>query len=101
MQLYAYVVSVLRGHTRMLSAHFCRSQSVRHIASANSVVVTVLYLLRALHRRIIVYRILSKIQRIRASLATALHGNKLSDCLLSRSQMLISLKDVKVASQAQ
>ena len=49
----------------------------------NTVVVAVLYLLRALHRRIIVYRILSKMQRIRASLATAIHGNKLSDCLLS------------------
>ena len=29
-----------------------------HITSVNNVVVTVLYLLRALHRRIIVYRIL-------------------------------------------
>ena len=38
-------------------------------------VVTVLYLLRALHRRITVYRILSKIHRIRASLATAMYGN--------------------------
>ena len=57
----------------------------------NSVAVTVLYLLRALHRRIIVYRILSKIQRIRASLATAIYDNKLSDCLLSRSQRLIGL----------
>ena len=55
----------------------------------NSVVVTVLYLSRALHRRIIVYRILSKIQRIRASLATAIYDNKLLDCLLSRSQRLI------------
>ena len=48
-------------------------------ASVNSVVVTVLYVLRALHRRIIVYRILSKIQRIRASLATAIYDNKRSN----------------------
>ena len=54
-----------------------------HIASMNNVVVTVLYLLRALHRRIIVYRKLSKIQHIRASLATAIYGNKMLDCLLS------------------
>ena len=57
----------------------------------NNVVVTVLYLLRALHRRIIVYRILQKIKRIRASLATAIYDNKQSDCLLSRSQGLIGL----------
>ena len=55
----------------------------------NNVVVTVLYLVRALHRRIIVDRILYKIQRIRASLATAIYDNKQSDCLLSRSQGLI------------
>ena len=64
---------------------------LRHIASVNNVVVTVLYLLRALHRRIIVYRILSKILCIRASLATAIYDNKLSDSLLSRSQRLIGL----------
>ena len=64
---------------------------MRHISSANSVVVTVLYLLRALHRRIIVCRILSKIQRIRASLATDIYDIKQSDCLLSRSQGLIGL----------
>ena len=57
----------------------------------NNVVVTVLYLLRALHRRIIVYRILSKIQRITASLAMAIYDNKMLDCLLSRSQRLIGL----------
>ena len=34
-----------------------------HIASVNNVVVTVLHLLQALHRRIIVYRILSEIQK--------------------------------------
>ena len=54
-------------------------------------VVTVLYLLRALHRRIIVYCALSKIQNLddafRASLATAIYGNKMLDCLLSRSQL--------------
>ena len=49
-----------------------------HITSVNNVVVTVLYLLRALHRRIIVYRILYKIKRIRASLATAIYDNKQS-----------------------
>ena len=57
----------------------------------NNVVVTVLYLLRALHQRIIVYRILYKIKRIRASLVTAIYDNKQSDCLLSRSQGLIGL----------
>ena len=62
-----------------------------HIISVNNVVVTVLYLLRALHRRIIVYRILYKNQRIRASLATAIYDKKQSDCLLSRSQGLIRL----------
>ena len=63
-----------------------------YIAPVNSVVVTVLYLLRALHRRILLYGILlSKIQRIRASLATANYDNKLSDCLLCRSQRLIEL----------
>ena len=61
------------------------------IHSSNNVVVTVLYLLWALHRRFIVYRILYKIQRIRASLATAIYDNKLLDCLLSRSQGLIGL----------
>ena len=40
-----------------------------HITSVNNVVVTVLYLLWALHRRIIGYGILYKIQRIRASLS--------------------------------
>ena len=35
-----------------------------HIASANHVAVTVLHLLQALHRRIIVYRILSEIQKL-------------------------------------
>ena len=58
------------------------------MASVNTVFVTVLYLLWALHRRIIVYRILQKMQRIRASLATAIYDNKQSDCLLSRSQRL-------------
>ena len=63
-----------------------------HITSVNNVVVTVLYLLRALHRRIIVYRILQKNQRIRASLATAIYDTKKRpDCLLSRSQRLIGL----------
>ena len=62
-----------------------------NITSVNKVVVTVLYLLQALHRRIIVYRILYKNQRIRASLATAIYDNKQSDCLLSRSQGLIGL----------
>ena len=57
----------------------------------NSVIVTVFYVLRALHRRIIVHRILSKMQRIRASLSTAIYDNKQSDCLLSRSQRLIGL----------
>ena len=65
---------------------------LRLIASVNSVVVTVLYLLRLLHRRIIVYRILSKMQRIRASLATAIYDNKQSDCLLSRSQPILILR---------
>ena len=60
-----------------------------NIASANNVVVTVLYLLQALHRRVIVYRLLSKIQRMRASLATAIYGNKMLACLLPRSQRLI------------
>ena len=59
----------------------------------NNVVVTVLYLSRALHRRIIVYRIIvknPKIERcIKASLSTAIYGNKMIDCLLSRSQRLI------------
>ena len=45
----------------------------------NSVVATVLYLLQALRRRIIVYCILSKIKRIRANLATAMYDNKQSD----------------------
>ena len=63
-----------------------------HITFVNNVVDTVLYLLRALHRRIIVYRILYKNQRIRASLATAIYDKKnQSDCLLSRSQGLIGL----------
>ena len=62
-----------------------------HITSANNVVVTVLYLLWALHRRIIVYRILYKNQRIRASLAAAIYDKKQSDCLLSMSQGLIGL----------
>ena len=44
----------------------------------NNVVVTVLYLLRVLHRPIIVYRILYKNQRIRASLATAIYEKKTS-----------------------
>ena len=58
----------------------------------NNVVVTVLYLLRALHRRIIVYRILYKNERIRASLATAIYDKKtVIDCLLSRSHGLIGL----------
>ena len=35
-----------------------------HIASVNNVVVTVLHLLQALHRRIIVCRILSEIQKL-------------------------------------
>ena len=34
------------------------------ITSVNNVVVTVLHLLQALHRRIIVYRILSEIQKL-------------------------------------
>ena len=62
-----------------------------HITSVNNIVVTVLYLLRALQRRIIVYRILYKNQRIQASLATAIYDKKQSDCLLSRSQGLIGL----------
>ena len=63
-----------------------------HITSVNNVVVAVLYLLRTLHRRIIVHRILYKKQRIRASLATAaIHDKIQSDCLLSRSQGLIGL----------
>ena len=62
-----------------------------HIASVNSVIVTVLHFLRALQRRNIVYRIFSKIQRIRAGIATAIYDNQLSDCLLSRSQRLIGL----------
>ena len=49
---------------------------LRHIVAVNSVAVTVFYLVQALHRRIIVYRILSKIQRIRANLATAIYDNK-------------------------
>ena len=53
-------------------------------ASVNSVVVTVLHLLRALLRRITVYRILPKIERIRASLVPVIYDNKLADCLLSR-----------------
>ena len=57
----------------------------------NNVVVTVLYLLRALHRRILVYRILSKIQLIGANLAAAIYGNKMLECLLSRSQSLNGL----------
>ena len=55
----------------------------------NSVVVTVLYLLRALHHRIIVHHILSKIKRTRASLDTAIYVNKQSDCLLSRSKVVL------------
>ena len=56
----------------------------------NSVVVTVVYLLQALHQRIVVCRILLyKMQRIRASLDTAIYDNKLSNCLVSRSQRLI------------
>ena len=63
-----------------------------HITSVNNVAVTVLYLLRALHRRIIVCRIvLYKNQRIRASLATAIYDNKQSDGLLSRSQGFVGL----------
>ena len=56
------------------------------MASVNNVVVTVLYLLWALHQLIIVYRIQYKIQRVRASLTTAIYDKKQSDCLLSRSQ---------------
>ena len=52
----------------------------------NGVDVTVLYLLLALHRQMMVYRILSKSQRIRASIVTAIYDNKQSNCLLSRSQ---------------
>ena len=37
-----------------------------YIASENNVVVTVLHLLQVLHRRIIVYRILSEIQKLMA-----------------------------------
>ena len=60
----------------------------------NNVVVTVLYLLRALHQRIIMYHnyIVKNSKRrrlIRASLAKAIYGNKMLDCLLSRSQRLI------------
>ena len=36
-------------------------------------------------------RILSEIKHIRASLATAIYGNKMLDCLLSRSQRFIGL----------
>ena len=35
-----------------------------HIASVNNVVVTVVYLLRALHRLITMYRIVSKIKNL-------------------------------------
>ena len=40
------------------SVQFCIFTLLGHITSVNNVVVTVLYLLRALHQRIIVYRIL-------------------------------------------
>ena len=40
----------------------------------NNIVVTVVYVLRALHRQIIV---VSKIKRIRESLAKAVYGNKM------------------------
>ena len=64
-----------------------------HITSVNNIVVTVLYLFWALHRRIIAYRInyCKKNQRIRASLATTIYNKKQSDCLLSRSQGLVGL----------
>ena len=74
-----------------ISYSFYLFTSLHHIASVNNV-VTVLYLLRTLHRRITLYRILlSKIQGIRASLATAIYDNKQSDCLLSKSQRLTGL----------
>ena len=56
-----------------------------HITSVNNVVVTVLYLLRALHRRC------KKINALRASLATAIYDKKHSDYLLSKSQGLFVL----------
>ena len=60
-----------------------------HIASVNNVVVTVLYLLREPHRRISVSYIVKnpKLRRpIKASLSTAIYGNKMCHCLLSRLQ---------------
>ena len=57
----------------------------------NNVVVTVLHLLRALHRRIIVIRILCKMQRIRASLATAIYGNKRSDWFFNYLLLFINI----------
>ena len=64
----------------------------------NNVVVTVLYLLRAYHRRIIVYRALSKIKNLDDThfkfndIARPIYVNKTSDCLFSRLQRLIGLK---------
>ena len=64
----------------------------------NNVVVTVLHLLRALHQRIIVYRIgpiVKNATHTSESIATAIYDNKQSDCLLSRSQGLIWLKGTR------
>ena len=62
------------------------------ITSVNNVVVTVLYVLRALYRRIIVYRILYK-KSTHTSESSYGHLRKKtqSDCLLSRWQGLIGL----------
>ena len=70
----------------------------------NNVVVTVLYLLRALYQRIIVYCIFSEIQKINDAhkrvclsrnfklndIARPMYVNKQSDCLLSRAHGLIA-----------
>ena len=58
----------------------------------NSVVVTVLYLLQALHRRIIVYRIIIvKNSTNKSESSDGIYDDKQSDCLLSRSQGTIGL----------
>ena len=62
-----------------------------HITSVNNVVVTVLYLLRALHQRIIVYRIVKKPTHTSECSYGHLRYKNQSDCLLSRSQGLIGL----------
>ena len=66
---------IYRGHRRhrglgLDGSEFTKNSSrfyfcpLLYIASVNHVVVTVLYLLRALHQRIAVYRKLSKIQNL-------------------------------------